>query len=111
MIKRITIPVYLGTLVLIQLDDLMNIPAQWKPADSNLCGYDGITYFVENYRGYRFFVIAVTENTSSHVIAHEALHCVNKIFEHRGIEYSLVNDEHAAYLLGWIVRQCHKYFK
>ena len=35
-------------------------------------------------------------------ISHEALHAVNMLFNSRGVNYNLDDDEHAAYLLGWI---------
>lgn len=45
------------------------------------------------------------------ILSHEALHVVNMMFEYFGVEYSLDNDEHAAYLLSWVVRQAYPYFK
>ena len=44
-------------------------------------------------------------------ISHEALHAVNYIFLNTGTESTNNNDEHAAYLLGWIVGQIQKYNK
>lgn len=41
-------------------------------------------------------------------IAHESLHAANAIFNDLGIEYGLTNDEHAAYLVGWIAKCCWK---
>lgn len=41
-------------------------------------------------------------------IAHESLHAANAIFNELGIEYGLTNDEHAAYLVGWIAKCCWK---
>ena len=39
-------------------------------------------------------------------ISHESLHAANAIFDELDIEYSLANDEHAAYFVGWIARCC-----
>ena len=41
-------------------------------------------------------------------IAHESLHAANAIFNELGIEYGLNQDEHAAYLVGWIAKCCWK---
>lgn len=41
-------------------------------------------------------------------IAHESLHAANAIFNELGIEYSLRNHEHAAYLVGWVAKCCWK---
>ena len=41
-------------------------------------------------------------------IAHESLHATNSIFDELNIVYDLVNDEHAAYLVGWVARCCWK---
>ena len=41
-------------------------------------------------------------------IAHESLHAVNTIFNDLGVEYSLIHDEHAAYMVGWVAKCCWK---
>ena len=41
-------------------------------------------------------------------IAHESLHAANAIFNELGVEYSLTNDEHAAYMVGWVASCCWK---
>lgn len=41
-------------------------------------------------------------------IAHESLHTTNAIFNELGVEYSLKNDEHAAYMVGWVAKCCWK---
>lgn len=41
-------------------------------------------------------------------IAHESLHATNAIFNESGVEYSLRNDEHAAYMVGWVAKCCWK---
>lgn len=41
-------------------------------------------------------------------IAHESLHAVNSVFDELGIEYDLSNDEHAAYMVGWVAKCCWK---
>jgi hypothetical protein len=41
------------------------------------------------------------------IIAHEASHCVNRVFEHIGEEIENIGDESRAYLTEHIVRQIH----
>lgn len=42
------------------------------------------------------------------IIAHESLHATNNIFSELGIEYGLIRDEHAAYMVGWVAKCCWK---
>ena len=44
-------------------------------------------------------------------IAHEVVHAVNYLFLQKGIMPDRYNDETQAYLTGWIVRECHRFFK
>lgn len=41
-------------------------------------------------------------------VAHESLHAVNAIFYEVGITHDLTNDEHAAYMVGWVAKCCWK---
>ena len=41
-------------------------------------------------------------------IAHESIHAANSIFDELNIAYDLVNDEHAAYLVGYVAKCCWK---
>ena len=41
-------------------------------------------------------------------IAHESLHAANAIFDDLNIGYSPADDEHAAYLVGWVAKCCWK---
>lgn len=41
-------------------------------------------------------------------VAHESLHATNAIFNELGIGYGLENDEHAAYMVGWVAKCCWK---
>lgn len=57
------------------------------------------------------YIIAVEDNVSASSVAHEALHVVNYMMRDRDMVPDLNNDEWQCYLLGWVVRQCHKYLK
>lgn len=58
-----------------------------------------------------YHMVFKKEYCNARVVAHEALHIVHKIFEDRYIQIDIDNDEPEAYLLGWVVGQCHKYLK
>lgn len=69
---------------------------------------DAITYghIVEKDGGHHVGTLVVLYEKSAYcpgVIAHEAVHVTNRIFEYTGIKYSWDNDEHFAYLLKWVV--------
>ena len=56
------------------------------------------------------FNIGESEGGSAIVgtIAHESLHAANAIFSDVDVAYDLNNDEHAAYLVGWVAKCCWK---
>lgn len=49
------------------------------------------------------FVMFDKRQFSAEIVAHEAVHVVNMMFEFLGIKLDPVNDEPQAYLSGWIV--------
>jgi len=109
MIKKIDIPIYFGTLIIIQKKSFKKIPRKYKPKNFDLNGYEAYTDYVDIKNGYRIYLMVFLKPTNSRIIAHEALHIMNKIFDHRNIDYTYKNDEHGAYMLGWIIGECHKY--
>ncbi len=42
------------------------------------------------------------------LVAHEAVHIVNYIFDDHGVDISLDHDEHYAYMLDWVVEKVFK---
>lgn len=57
------------------------------------------------------FHIAMTKGQiTPGIIAHEALHLCNMIFNYISAEPTFANDEPLAYLLTWIVDECHKFY-
>lgn len=52
--------------------------------------------------------IKTHKRLSVDVLAHEALHIVNYIFEDRGISINTKNDEPQAYMLGWVLSNVYK---
>ena len=107
-VKKINIPVYFGTLVIIQKKSLKDIPKKWA-IDFDFHGYAATTYTKNTKSGYLRIVMAFMKNTTPEIIAHESYHAVCYLFSKDGIELDIHNDEHGAFVLGWIVKQCHKY--
>ena len=52
-----------------------------------------------------------TTSITHGVIGHEALHCVNMLFESRGIVADRNNDEADAYMLAWFIDRIHEFLK
>lgn len=73
------------------------------------CGAYAVTYPNLEKKGSKCYGVLILFNTEykqggSDIvqnIAHESLHAANAIFNELGIEYGLINDEHAA-LYGWV---------
>ena len=108
-IKRIKLPVYTGHLVLMKVDDFSEIPEKYK-SDFDEKGFSALMWCKADEDDKNDFCIAFIDHPHG-VIAHESLHCVNSIFHELHVEYTLMNDEHACYLLGWIVEQCYKFLE
>ena len=78
-----------------------------KETENNLA----TTYPRVRHKGNRRFGVLIVFNIGEReagsaivgTIFHESLHAVNAMLD---IEYSLANDEHAAYFVGWIARCC-----
>lgn len=69
-----------------------------------------------NHKGFTCYTIVLNfENSKTKitpgVIAHEALHIVNMVFSHRGVEYTQEHDEHTAYFIDWVVTFVHTQLK
>ena len=113
MIKNLKIPIYHGTLKIMQFKSLDEIPKDYLGdyKDFETRGNDAIAYWYDDKNLYRYYWMAFKEKTSPECIAHESFHAMNYIFKDRQVDYNTSNDEHAAYLLGWIVKMCHKYLK
>lgn len=96
------IPIYHGKLIIIQEDDLNKIAKQYE-LDTKPDEVDAFTFVLKD-NVYTVF----KDNTNAQIVAHEALHVVTYIFQDRGILIENRNDEPAAYLLGWVVKQITK---
>lgn len=106
-IKKISIPLYSGWLILHQTDDLKEVQDKYNLTD--ISGCDGIAFVLEDKSGIMNYYMAFESKTTAEIIAHEALHITNYIMDRHCIRPDLINDEPQAYLLGWIVKQCDKF--
>lgn len=107
MIYRYSIPIYYGTLI-VYIGELEDITEKYSPCVDDLYRFDGLAYRVDGTGPNEYYVLAIRDDTTPKIIAHEAFHVVNWLFNERGIEYSNGNDEHAAYFLSWIVDKVYK---
>ena len=103
--KQIDIPIYHGDLVLIKYKHTKDLK---KYKLGIKYEYDAVTFKHPHKSGLTRYVMAFRNCTPSK-IAHEAFHCLRYIYDDRGIELTIDTDEPSAYLLGWIVKQCHNF--
>ena len=104
------IPIYRGMLVIIISDDITEL----KKLDPDF-PYEDI-YAHATHRDWNdnegYIVILNPNNTrrglTYGVVAHEALHLVHYLFDNREMPYTIENDEHACYILEWIVDEIMK---
>ena len=109
MIKKIEIPVFHGWLYLYQGVSFEDV-AEKHNFVFEKSGMDAVSMSDLDENEVTAYIIAVKENVSASSVAHEALHVVNYMMKDRDMVPDLNNDEWQCYVLGWIVRQCHKYF-
>lgn len=100
------IPIYHGTLYVIYTKDLKPIIKKHNLREgSEKC--DAFVFSVEGKKGgIRYY--AVFEKNDVSVLAHEALHIVNFIFDDKHITPDVKNDEPQAYLIGWVFDKIYK---
>lgn len=110
--KKINIPIYFGQIIIIQKKKLSNIPNKWNiDFDFDFHGYAATCYTKNTKDGCLRIVIAFMNPTTPEIIAHESYHAVNYLFSHNGTKHDPNNDEQGAFILGWVVKQCHKNLK
>ena len=110
MIKKVTIPIFHGWLYLYQGVPFDEVGTRHNIVFDN-SGSDAISSSDLDKNEVTAYIIAVEDRVSASSIAHEALHVVNYMMRDRDMVPNLNNDEWQCDLLGWIVRQCHKYLK
>lgn len=111
-IKEIEIPIYYGNLILVKTNNLKKLNRKFTIDGDITKLFGAVTFTQHDKDGFTKYIIAFNkEDITPSLIAHEAVHLVNYIFRDRLIYLDSLNDEPQAYLTGWIVDQCHKFFK
>lgn len=98
-IKTISIPIYFGKLTLIKGKNFKKTNEKFKVEIPSRFG--AVTFRNEKADGFEVVVSFVDSNVS--LVAHEAIHVCNFIYENIGAKLDIENDEHQAYITGWIV--------
>jgi hypothetical protein len=106
-VKNTRIPIYGGKFTIIVTDDFKEVEKKYNLEDTN--GFDAM--FVQAKKGAIHYIIALQTRNSPGTVAHECMHACNAIFKDNEITPDLDNDEPQAYLLGWLVDECHKFLK
>lgn len=105
--KKVKIPIYGGTLVIVQSNDMQPVVDKYNLTNDALnCN---ALAFKQPMKGDKFVVCAAFKFIDPDIIAHEAVHVVNYIFDYKCIQLDLINDEPQAYLTGWVFDECYKF--
>ncbi len=107
--KTVQIPLYGGKIVVYQVSDLKAIQEKHDLTDVEGC--DALSFQINSKQGVGVFYLAFEGKPNPSIIAHEAVHITNMILKHIYAKLDIENDEPQAYLLGWIVEQCHKFLE
>ncbi len=101
--KKIKIPIYHGTMILIQTDNWEKLGRRLNLELSN--DTDAFVYKDPKDR----YVACFRSKPSPAIIAHEAVHVVNHVYNDGRMMLDPLNDEPQAYLTGWVVGEMHKF--
>lgn len=104
--KKIKVPLYQHTIVLIQSDNLDDIIKKHNLVLSRK-QYGGFCFEAESGEIYMCF----DKNPNHATITHESNHCMSYIFKDIGYCPEQGNEEPACYLLAWIVDQCQMFLE
>lgn len=104
--KHFKIPIYGGRLTIIKTKDLLAIVEKYGLNES-AAECSAFVFKKPNDKG-RLMLYAVFKRKNLDIIAHEAVHIVNYIFEFKSVQPDVLNDETQAYLTGWAFRKIHK---
>lgn len=106
MIKtKYKIPLYGGKFIVIKTNDMQSVLEKYG-FKIDASKYGAFTF--ERYKNDYFRVIVIFDSCDIPLIAHEAVHVVNAIFNHAGIKPDVINDEPQAYLTQWVVKKIYK---
>ncbi len=100
--KRIKIPIYNFDWDVVVTSDIIAGAAKYDIEDVE--NTDALAFCKDGVAVILFSEKGLTPG----IIAHEAKHLVNMLFDEIGHTLDLTNDEPECYLLGWIVTEIHK---
>lgn len=105
------IPIYFGKIIIL-VGDLSSIRKQYKLKGNDNGYVDAFVWWQYDANGaIEYYAAFGSVDIKPHVIAHESVHVVNRIFQHRGIDLSLRNDEPQAYLTGWVFKTIYDFLE
>lgn len=102
--KTFKIPIYHSKVKIIFDKDLSFVENKYNT--KSLKDYGAVTMRKPNKFGE--YIVAFKYYSGS-IIAHEVVHLVNYIFQDRCVELDRFNDEHQAYLTGWLFSKIDKF--
>ena len=109
--KKVKIPIYYGTLVIIYTDNLQEVCDKYG-ISGDASGTDALVFSDTDKNGVsRFFACFSERGLTGSIMAHESVHIVNDIFSSRGVKLDPSNGEPQAYLTGWIFEQIETFLK
>jgi hypothetical protein len=106
-IKKVQIPIYFGTLIIIISEDYKEVASKYR-LDLDVNCHGAFCWDKTSKDGYAEYYICIDKDVSNHLIAHEVVHLVNFIFKRIGVKLDIDNDEPQAYLTGWLFSQIEK---
>lgn len=99
---KFDLPIYYGTIIISKGKNLKKVAKEYNlKIDENI---EAFTYRIEQHN----YVIGVKKNVELYNIIHEVVHLVNFIYEDHNIKLSKSNDEHQAYLTGYLFNEIYK---
>ena len=99
---KIELPIYYG-----QISIYINNDIELIGKELNIDIEDGIECFAYKKEPHNYF-IGLKENIFYYNIVHEVVHLVNFIYQDHNIKLSKSNDEHQAYLTGYLFNEIFK---
>ena len=107
--KRVKIPIYYGTLIMIKVDDNFDeVNKKYGTnADNSWAGF----VFRHKTKDDIQYIVVFQGKPQGSVIAHECVHLVNHTYIDRLMELDPFNDEPQAYLTSWYYAQIDNFFK
>lgn len=101
-IYKFDLPIYYGTITISKGKKLKKVAKEYNlKIDENI---EAFTYRIEQHN----YVIGVKKDVELYNIVHEIAHLVNFIYEDHNIKLSKSNDEHQAYLMGYLFNEIYK---